>query len=126
MELCAFSNLVIEIHLHKCDHSISSSLANARRVKLVIELAFLTVAILYGFKSISFGHAIFHVFVLVGSISHFSSMISPASFRKTENPGVSFLSNCSLVPDQVCYNAVFLLLKRWQPSICYLSLGLNQ
>jgi hemolysin III len=28
-------------------------------------------AILYSFKSINFGHAIFHLFVLVGSISHF-------------------------------------------------------
>ena len=31
-------------------------------------------AILYGLKRISFGHAIFHMFVLVGSISHFVSI----------------------------------------------------
>jgi hemolysin III len=31
-------------------------------------------AILYGFKSIKFGHAIFHVFVLVGSFTHFISI----------------------------------------------------
>lgn len=31
-------------------------------------------AILYGFKSIDFGHAIFHIFVLAGSVSHYISV----------------------------------------------------
>ena len=37
-------------------------------------IAYTVGAVLYGFKSIKFGHAIFHVFVLVGSFSHFVSV----------------------------------------------------
>jgi hemolysin III len=36
--------------------------------------AYTTGAVLYGFKSIRFSHAIFHVFVLLGSFSHFMSV----------------------------------------------------
>jgi hemolysin III len=37
-------------------------------------IAYTLGAIIYSFKKIRFNHAIFHVFVLIGSISHFLSV----------------------------------------------------
>lgn len=37
-------------------------------------IAYTTGAVLYGFKSIRFSHAIFHIFVLLGSFAHFMSV----------------------------------------------------
>jgi hemolysin III len=37
-------------------------------------IAYTTGAVLYGFKSIRFSHAIFHIFVLLGSFTHFMAV----------------------------------------------------